>query len=280
MQRNPRRGIHAPHTQHARVLLPTEYEALGLLHVGSISILDYQLEDEAFCGWLARRAQDGLEAYVRLYAEWGTVPEPGQVAERIKNLATQHPWVTAWIPWNEMNLESACSADEIRQWLTDLFYATQWYRANGATFRLLVPSFAQDYPRLGHVAAYAACAEIIGLWLENGDGISWHDYWSAAAPTRMIEREMPSAICERLPNVPTLIHECGRVPDEAADFATLGAEFLARYGTHAGERGLTVAHAVTPWLLSSADPQFDGQAWMDAGGGFRQPLYDWGAWGP
>jgi len=281
MDRLPKSGIHLPHTANNRVLTPFEYEALGLLWPGSVSLLDYQLTGDAQLErWLRRRAQDGLQVYVRLYA--AVKPDPAQHAARLADIVRHYPYATGWLPANEPNIEwPGETAEGINQWCTDFWYNANYYRVTeGLRFRLYWPPIAQDAP-LSHTALWNSCASSINLFLDSGGGIAWHDYYDPAQPLRMLEQEMPGWLHDRLPFVPTLIHECGRKPGIPADFLALGPELINRYGNHnMPGSGHTVADAITPWLLSDSSGAFDGHAWQDQEGGFRQVCFDWRAFGP
>lgn len=250
-----------------------------MLHVGSISLLDFQLEDPPFRDWLAKRAAQGLEVFVRTYTQ--TIPDPAAHAARLARLVIAHPFVSGWLPANEQNIEGWQSWPEIDAWNDALWWNVRWYRDNyQLRIPLLYPPFAQDAP-LHHTEGWEACRRSIALYLDNSDGFAWHSYWRAGEG-RLLEDEMPDWLRERLPHVPTLLHECGRVPDDPAGVEGLGNELLERFGSWAwtGVQPRSVARAVTPWLLSSRDAAFGPAAWVDEAGNFRQVLYDWAWYGP
>lgn len=275
---SPRRGIHLPHTQNARIVSPFEYEALGIIQPGSVSLLDYQLTgDPALEGWLRRRAADGLEVYTRVFTSG--VPDPAALAWQINELARQFPFVTGWLPSNEQNIEGWADWQHVDTWNSDLWWNVDWYRKSarwGSTpIKLLYPPFAPGSP---WGAGYDECRQSIELYLSNGDGFAWHDYWAAGDMYSSEETKLPEWLTSLLAQVPAagLIHECGRRPGEPHDSEGTAQECITRYPAY----GATAAHAVTPWLLASRDPTFDGQAWVDETGGIRQAALTWGAFGP
>jgi hypothetical protein len=168
--------------------------------------------------------------YCRLYPVELLEP-PAAVAARVAALARAYPYVARWLPCNEPNIEwPGIGWDTINAWLIDVFYHVQWYRTAAAppvACRLAFPPWAPDAP-LHHTDGWEACREAVGLYLDHGHGLAWHDYHVPDAPLRMLEHEMPDWLRARLPFVPTLIHECGRTPDAPADFGALGPELIAR----------------------------------------------------
>lgn len=281
--RNPRRGIHAPHTQNARLVRLDEIGAIDLLNAGALSIIDYQLADTRFVEYLEFFARDGGQIYLR-HLTPNFMPPASEWAERIKNAQLQFPFIYGHIPANEPNLEFPnLDWSAFNQWCIDLWYNVDYHRQQGVELNLFYPPLAQDMSDdMNHAFAYPLLEGSIRQFIENGDGFSWHSYWNSFDLSRNIEDELPNWLRDMLPHVDTLIHETGRKVDDPGGVDNFFiSELTARYGSaNSGDAGSSVAKAITPWLLSSRDEAFQHQAFIDETGGRRQILYDWAWWGP
>lgn len=284
--RNPRRGVHAPHTNEQRLVRLDEIGAMELMNIGSISILDYHLNDARFVEYLRWAVQDGLEVYCRLMTGWNNVPDPAQWAGRTRLLAHRNEFVKAWIPCNEPNIEwPSMDWPAFNDWCKNYWWNVNYYREE-VPITLLYPPLAQDMGGyLDHRTAYDYLQDSIGLYVGNGDGFSWHSYWNAGDMERLVEHEFPDwlrAIIE-MPDILTLIHESGRKIDDAQGSGVegpLGLETNTRFGSaHYGSPGTSVARAVTHWILGSAAHEFEHQAWIDELGQRRQIVYELAWWG-
>jgi hypothetical protein len=281
MNRNSRRGIHLPNTNGQRVLQPWEFEALGRIWPGAVSLLHFQLDqDPELVKWLRRRVKDGLYVFVRYWHQFGQVPSTVQVSDTIAALARRHEYVSAWMPANEQNIEGWSDWSHINTWNSDLWWRINWYNQNGdlpAPIKLIYPPFAQDAP-LSHTEGYDACHASIETYQ---DWFSWHDYWHPGS-SRMIEDDFPQWLREHVMLVAGgLVHECGRLPQYQGTYDGLIDELVDRFGSiNHGTTGRSIATAVTPWLLGDASGQFGGYAYVDEEGGIRQICLDWAEWGP
>lgn len=279
MFRNPRRGIHLPNTNGQRVVQPWEYEALGRIWPGAVSLLHFQLDqDPELVKWLRRRVQDGMLVFVRYWHPIGQVPSTVDVSDTIAAMSRQHEYVTAWLPANEQNIEGWYSWGEIDAWNSELWHRIAWHNNNGSqNIKLVYPPFAQDAP-LNHAEGYDACRASIEMYR---DWFSWHDYWHPSS-SRMIEDDFPAWLRTHVTQVSRgLVHECGRLPQFQGTYDGLIDELVYRFGSiNHGTAGRSIASAVCPWLLGDASGQFGGYAYVDEEGGIRQICLDWAEWGP
>lgn len=281
MIRNQRRGIHLSNTNGQRIIQPYEYEALGRIWPGAVSLLHYQLRDDpALVKWMRRRVDDGMLVFVRYWHPFGEVPSTITVSDTIATLSRDHEYVTAWMPANEQNIEGWNDWSHIDTWNTDVWHRIQWHATHttGRPIPLAYPSFAQDAP-LHHAEGYDQCRASIETYRE---WFTWHDYWGIGS-TRMIEDDMPDWLRQRIitSEVRGLVHECGRLPQFQGNYDGLIDEMVWRFGSiNKGELGLSIAHAVTPWLLGDRSGNFNGYAYTDEEGGIRQIALDWAEWGP
>lgn len=281
MNRNPRRGIHLPNTNGTRIVQPWEYEALGRIWPGAVSLLHFQLDqDPALVRWLRRRSQDDMLVFVRYWHPFGEVPSTVAVTDTIARLAIDHPYVSGWIPANEQNIEGWSSWAHIDSWNTDVWYRIQWHAGSlGRPIPLAYPPFAQDAYPMPHHEGYDTCRSSIELY---HSWFTWHDYWAPGSP-RMIEDDFPQWLRDYFAEnqIRRLVHECGRLPAHQGQYDGLIDELVDRFGSiNNGTQGRSSADAVTPWLLGDESGQFDGYAYVDREGGIRQICLDWAEWGP
>lgn len=278
------RGLHAPNTQNLRPISLSEAEACGWAGIQALTVLAYQATDP----WLQARAGRDGRVYLRFDTD-APYEDPPAYVSRLVALVEGRPWLRHVLLGNEPNIEwSNFDPLAFRDWLAVVWYNINAYRRDRPALqspRLTVyaPPLAQDAPgSRDHRVVYEAIAgTLTDLFFANGDGLAWHEYWSAGDLSRRIDLEMPAPVQQALPSVPTVVSECGRLPSEPDKLSGLIDELTARYGSAlAGRPAASPAQAVTPWLLGSEDPAFEGYAWVDREGNWRQIIFDFGIWGP
>jgi hypothetical protein len=254
---------------------------------GSIAIFEDLLKDEAFVSFLHHEVEtEDVEVYCRLIPVQG--PEPVVTALRLVNLAQNYPWIRGWLPASEPNQWARFSWSDVIYWVEELYsHVNTQRRTSGTSFLMFFPPLAQDMGGdKGHRVGWDMLRSPIERWLDGGDGFSWYSYWHALDHKRLAEFDMPQWLSDVLEDsttkAKTLIVEAGRFYNEPLGIeGSYGDEIVERFGSRGlGISSTSMAHAVTIWLLGSAVPDFQHQAWIDEDGDRKDIVNFIAQWGP
>jgi hypothetical protein len=271
-----------------KTLGDADFAALDALQPGSVVLFSAQLGDPDPVRWIGTdvRLQRWLSAHqdvlqiVRMWPVRGP-DDPWRLARRIVALHHQFPWIQWFEIANEPDIEWSASHrtswSEVGAWAEAVWWDVQWLRTHvpgAADVRLLFPPLAQGSPMDPEGAGYDALRPSIELYLDNGDGLTGHEYWDRD-DVYLVEDRWPAWLLARLTSVPFFVTEAGRrplvsngMPDDALGREMI--EFARR----------TQASVVAPFVLSSPGGTFDQFDFIDKFGVPRPQLFAWTRFGP